>query len=47
MPLVFWIATEIANQEFLMNFWKKLYSEEDILTLNYEDLIADEKIPLR
>ena len=39
----FGIATEIANQEFLMNFWKKLYPEEDILTLNYEDLIADEK----
>lgn len=38
----FGIATEIANQEFLMNFWKQIYPKEDILTLNYEDLTANE-----
>ena len=25
-----------------MNFWKQIYPKEDILTLNYEDLTANE-----
>ena len=37
----FGIAIEIANQDFITNYWKKQKGKQKILTVNYESLVSD------
>ena len=37
----FGIAIEIANHDFINNYWKKQKGKQKILTVNYESLVSD------
>ena len=37
----FGIALEIANHDFIIDFWKNSKSDNEIFTLNYEDLVSN------